>query len=608
MLAGPADDSHLRQRADGTLGLCLAELYWQDGAAEPEATLEDAIEHLNRSLAASAHALPTTERAELLEVLARCYRELAGRRGDGGARDDAERTARAALRELARCVLTADNTERALDVAAKANQLVASTVSWCLADNRHRAALEMSEAGRGLVLASVVLTGRVEQLLRDAGRPDAADAWRDGDEAGRLAGLDALWDTGQGGTLLTAPTAQQIAMMLGSTRFDALVYLVPSEPSGRAETGNDSLPGHAVILRPILGQIDVLELPNLAEPAGTPLDAYLTALSGALEAVDPAMTYTDGFRGTPNGQAWADALDELGSWAHARIVGPLIEHVRGWSLDRTPHLALIPLGQLAAIPYAAAWVEDPAQPGGRRYAIDDLILTHTISARLLTEVTRRPRQQLTERVVLMAHRAFPLAWRTARALASRQYPRAEVYARKSDRNGLATTAALLAALPGRSEPGASLLQLSTHAATAPVPQLQTADGWLPISRILDHARNRPPDSPGGLVITSACLTDSTQTHYDESLTLATALLAAGATAVIGTRWPIESGPAAVLTTRLHYHLQGGLSVADALRRAQLDLLRPEADTRTGLDRALTGVEDDQLRHPASWAGYVHQGI
>ena len=64
------------------------------------------------------------------------------------------------------------------------------------------------------------------------------------------------------------------------------------------------------------------------------------------------------------GQAWADALDELGpvdlrdaSWARC------CEHVRGWSLDHLPHLALIPLGDLAAIPYAAAWTGDG--PTGR---------------------------------------------------------------------------------------------------------------------------------------------------------------------------------------------------------------------------------------------------
>ena len=101
-------------------------------------------------------------------------------------------------------------------------------------------------------------------------------------------------------------------------------------------------------------------------------------------------------------------------------------------------------------------------------------------------------------------------------------------------------------------------------------------------RILEQARDRPPDAPGGLVITNACLTDSARTDYDESLTLATAFLAAGATAVIGTRWPVDDDTAAALSLRLHYHLQLGKPPAEALRRAQLDLLRPEPDVRKSL--------------------------
>ena len=84
------------------------------------------------------------------------------------------------------------------------------------------------------------------------------------------------------------------------------------------------------------------------------------------------------------------------------------------------------------------------------------------------------------------------------------------------------------------------------------------------------------------MVTNACLTDSTRTHYDESITLATAFLAAGATAVIGTRWPVDDDTAAALSLRLHYHLQVGCQPAEALRRAQLDLLRPTPGMRATL--------------------------
>jgi len=198
--------------------------------------------------------------------------------------------------------------------------------------------------------------------------------------------------------------------------------------------------------------------------------------------------------------------------------------------------------------------------------------------------------------------------RATRLLASRQYPRAEVYGVKSERNGAATSEVLLKALPARHRQGASLLQLSTHGMNPAEPGLEVADGVLPLARILEQARDRARDAPGGLVITNACVTDITRTHYDESLTVATAFLAAGATAVIGTRWPVDDDMMAMLSLRLDYHLQLGCHPAEALRRAQLDLIRPTEALRAGLDPALAAVSDARLSHPASWAGHVHHGI
>jgi CHAT domain-containing protein len=290
-------------------------------------------------------------------------------------------------------------------------------------------------------------------------------------------------------------------------------------------------------------------------------------------------------------------------------MAPLLAHVRGWSLGHLPRLALIPVGQLAAIPYAAAWTDGPAD-GERRYAIDEVVISYAASARLLGEVARRPRQPLSERVVLFTDPTgeFPMIRRATRLLASRQYPAAEIYGPVPGRTGEATSEALLGAFPAGDHEGASLLQLSTHGTINPVPALCATDGWVALTRILERARDRAADAPGGLVITNACLTDSTRTHYDESLTLATALLAAGATAVIGTRWPVDDDTVAVLCLRLHYHLQVGCDPAQALRLAQLDLLRPTPGMRATLDPHLADTSDARFSHPATWAGHVHHGI
>ena len=128
---------------------------------------------------------------------------LLGERSDG--RHQAERSVRASLRELARCVLVAGDLEEALHTAERANEIVTRAVGWCLEDDRPGAAVGIAEAGRSLVLASVVLSGQVEEVLRGAGEQAAADAWRRGDASGRLTGLDALWKTRFGDSLLGTP-------------------------------------------------------------------------------------------------------------------------------------------------------------------------------------------------------------------------------------------------------------------------------------------------------------------------------------------------------------------------------------------------------------------
>ena len=619
-MPGAADDTGLRREIDRLIGLCQAEVYWAEASARDVAVLREAVVHLGRALLSGEHALPSVEWADMLGMLARCYREAATRQDDAQARRAAEHTARAALQELARCVMIAEGTENGLATAARGNEIMSSAIGWALADGRHRVAMNLAEAGRGLVLTSVVLSGRVEEILRGAGEGAVADMWRAGTESGRMAALDALHGTMHGGTLLRAPIGEETSVAMISTQLDGLVYLVPpgTADAGAPDGDPTQATGYAIMLRPVLGEVSVLPLPGLAGPAAAPLRDYLGAFGGALSRQAPGM---GGFRGGPDGQAWADALVTLGGWAYDRIMGPVIGHVRGWRLDHLPHLALIPLGELAAVPYAAAWTEAPAPTGteppevavsrpARRYAIDDVILSYAASARLLGEVSRRKRQPLADRVVLVtdATGMFPMSRRVTQSLASRQYPHAEVYGPRHAPSGPPTIAALLGALPGREQLGASLLQLTTHATADPAPALQARDGWLSLARILEQARGRALDAPGGLVIINACLTDSTRADYDESLTLATAFLAAGATDVIGTRWPVDDDTTAALNLRVHHHLQVGFPPADALRRAQLDLLRPRPDMRSTLGPILAVIEDSRLSHPVSWAGHVHHGI
>ena len=231
------------------LGICHAELYWADPAERTEETLREAVAHLNTAL--------TGRRARVADRrvgrhCSTCWRAACARSPGGRASAEppgtAERTVRAALRELARCVMIAEGTDQALEVAARANEIVARAIGWCLADGRPEAAVDIAEAGRGLVLASVVLSGRVEEVLRGAGQHEAADAWRAGGQAGRATALNALWETTSGDSLLSTPIGQEISVTMVATRFDAVVYLVPPaapDSAAWAPPTADAAPGGA---------------------------------------------------------------------------------------------------------------------------------------------------------------------------------------------------------------------------------------------------------------------------------------------------------------------------------------------------------------------------
>lgn len=576
-----------------------------DSAGTPAVAvhLAEAVRQLVRATTERADPLPTVEQVDLLDLLARCHHA----RGEAGPASD---VARAALREVLGAVLLAETAEQALVCADRAHQISLRALWWCLQRDDLGQALAMAEAGRALVLASVVLAGRVQEQLMALGREDLAAAWTGDDAAKRAAALAELTATYPGLSTVAAPDPGRIAGMVIASSLDAAAYLVPpADPHGRDGVlllvGRDRGPR-------------VMALPGLVEGSGSPVDRYRAAFAAALSAHEAAAEVAGRqgepvprFRETPQGQEWSSALDRIGEWAHRTVVRPLLDHVQAWNLGRPARITLIPLGELAAVPFAAAWTDDPTRPSGRRYAVHDLVLSHIASARVLSDVARRDRLPLPQRAVLVTDPmgSLPHARVAARAVHATLLPDAVCYWPDTvPAEDGATRANILAELPADGRDGASLLHLATHgrAALRPLDSvLQASDGLLRVSDILDQARRRDPHAPGGLVICDACLTDTTHTQSDESLTLATAFLTAGATAVIGTRWPTDDDAAAALAYRLHHELAQGQPPANALRLAQLALLDgtpPPPGTPPPLQRP---------RRPqawADWAAYVHHGV
>jgi CHAT domain-containing protein len=91
-----------------------------------------------------------------------------------------------------------------------------------------------------------------------------------------------------------------------------------------------------------------------------------------------------------------------------------------------------------------------------------------------------------------------------------------------------------------------------------------------------------------LVVLAACQSALGDVHAGQSAAgLRQAFQLAGARSVVATLWSVEVGATANLTIRFFEQSQGGKPAADALRAAQLELLR-----------------DPQFSHPLFWAAFT----
>jgi CHAT domain-containing protein/Tfp pilus assembly protein PilF len=94
-----------------------------------------------------------------------------------------------------------------------------------------------------------------------------------------------------------------------------------------------------------------------------------------------------------------------------------------------------------------------------------------------------------------------------------------------------------------------------------------------------------------LVVLSACQTAlGKQVHGEGILGLTRAIHHTGVPSVISTLWKVEDARSADLMIQFHRYLNGGLATDEALRRAQLDLIRSELGSA-----------------PAHWAAFVLSG-
>jgi hypothetical protein len=493
-------------------------------------------------------------------------------------------------------------------------------VNWCLAEGRPGQAVEALELGRAVVLHTATVAADIPALLTAAGEEVLAIEWRTAAGRGipapgnalspllaetsdvpgggplelpsalRRRVLGALRVTRAGRPLLAAPGLPELAEALRRAGTDAFVYLIP--PSA----GND---GRALLLS-AQGSLEQLSLPGLG---GTgPLDSYESAAQEAAKS------------GWDNLLAWHRALDTLCGWAWTAAVRPLLDHAARWKLNRPPRLVIIPVGRLSLVPWHAART---TRPDGRwHYALQDAVFCYAASAGQFTRAAARPARLPSAAPVLVSNPTgdLDMAQLEVTELLRRYYPGAAYLGQPEElATGPATPAGVLCRLPGGSLPLASLLHCGCHASVAESLAesylLLSGDQQLRVADILGQAQRHDQASPGFLAVLSACMTDLANRDYDEALTLASALLAAGACGVVGARWPVPDRATAPFMVMFHHFINGGHPhPADALRAAQLWMLDTARPVPDGLPESLNhAANHPSLARPYSWAAFTYQG-
>ena len=561
---------------------------------------------------------------------------------DAGHRRDARDTARSLLNAHGRAVLLQSGTGHALDSARAVAPDMLRLLRWSLEDQEPVTAYEALELGRGLVLNAATVGVTVPQLLRDGGHGDLARQWEGAAGGGerhavsdglRRQVLDAFAGSAAEKRLVSAPSPGRVGQALRRLGRDALVYLVPGEDTGAGGgTGGAATTGHAVIVS-ATGTVEALALPGLAVSADSPLGAYDRAAETFRAAAraddrpapgDPEVMHANhGRRLARLEKRWRDALDALCSWAGEVAMAPVLSAARG-RYGRTPRLVLAPVGALGAVPWHAARCPNSAAgPAGAAYACQLALLHYCATARQLMEVADRPRARLGAGSVAVV--ADPEgSWRMHReaALVGSLYEGTRVV------GGLGEHApadappplppvpeSLSAFLPGHSRVPTAVLHVNCHADTGSSPAdsvLRLGGGHhITVADVLAGAVERDPGTPGGTVVLANCTSDLTVSDHDEALTLATAFLSAGATAVVGSRWDVADDPrTTALMLVLHNRLRAGDPAGEALRAAQLWMLDPHRTVPaelTAYDGVFKEAEQRGMDELEVWSAFAHHG-
>lgn len=249
---------------------------------------------------------------------------------------------------------------------------------------------------------------------------------------------------------------------------------------------------------------------------------------------------------------------EIAAALYDALFAPLQPYIRH------NNLVLIPHGVLHYLPFNALWDREQQQ-----YLIEAYAITYAPSASVLKYIQEK-RNPDEGRLLVMGNpdRSLPQAEVEVNAVA-------QLYTTQA-LTGEEATESQLYAQAGEFD----ILHLAAHSVYNPYNALYTRielaadaqnDGYLEVHELFGL------DLTGvNLVVLSACETAlGEQSNGDELVGLTRAFLYAGAPSVITTLWPVEDEASGALMVSFYENLRAGMTVAEALRQAQIERLSQE---------------------------------
>jgi CHAT domain-containing protein/tetratricopeptide (TPR) repeat protein len=267
------------------------------------------------------------------------------------------------------------------------------------------------------------------------------------------------------------------------------------------------------------------------------------------------------------------------------VMGPLLSSVPA---DR---IVLVPSGILALLPLHAAWHDDEHAVTGRRYAIDDALVTFTPSAQALQHTVARTAESA-QPTILAVYDPDPGLPNTLREV----HDAASWFTRGCELSRHEAPLDTLRAELTRY----SVVHFSCHGSADLADPLRSgleaaSDGRLTLTHVLDQ---RLPNAR--LAVLSACETAVVGANVpDEVVGLPTGFVQAGVQGVIGSLWPVGDAVTCALMARFYELWRGhGAEPAEALRQAQ----------RWVRDSTLGGIESSYPEIAWPWEASDHPGL